>query len=92
MIVTLEEVKNYLRVDIDDDDELISTLMQSAQNLCMDIARIEDETEFDSAGEVAKIAVLYSTAYFFENREESDYHSLTLRLRALLQGLRKAEF
>lgn len=92
MIVTLDEVKNYLRVDTDDEDELISELMKSAQKLCMDVARIEDDAEFDSAGEVAKIAVLYTTAAFYENREESDYHTIILRLRALLEPLRKAAF
>lgn len=39
MIVTLEEMKQYLRVDFDDDDFLIETLITSATRLCMDITR-----------------------------------------------------
>ena len=39
MIVTLEEMKQYLRVDFDDDDSLIETLITSATRLCMDITR-----------------------------------------------------
>ena len=39
MIVTLEEMKQYLRVDFDDDDFLIETLIISATRLCMDITR-----------------------------------------------------
>lgn len=31
MIVTLEEMKQYLRVDFDDDDSLIETLITSAK-------------------------------------------------------------
>lgn len=33
MIVTLEEMKQYLRVDFDDDDSLIETLITSATRL-----------------------------------------------------------
>lgn len=29
MLITLEEMKNYLRVDFDDDDALIETLISS---------------------------------------------------------------
>ena len=39
MIITLEEMKQYLRVDFDDDDFLIETLITSATRLCMDITR-----------------------------------------------------
>lgn len=31
MLVTLEEMKNYLRVDFDDDDALIASLITSAE-------------------------------------------------------------
>ena len=92
MIVTLEEVKVYLRVDTDDEDALILTLMKSAQKLCMDVARIDDETEFDSVGDVAKAAVLYVTAALYENREDYDHHALTLRLRSMLHGIRREVF
>ena len=39
MLVTLEEMKNYLRVDDDEDDGLITTLLASAERMCMDILR-----------------------------------------------------
>ena len=42
MIVSLKEVKNYLRVDFDDDDALIRQLMDTAQKLCMEIVRTDD--------------------------------------------------
>ena len=44
MLVTLEEMKNYLRVDYDDDDSLIETLIASAKRICMDILRVDDES------------------------------------------------
>ena len=37
MLITLEEMKNYLRVDFDDDDALIETLITAATRICMDI-------------------------------------------------------
>lgn len=36
MLITLEEMKNYLRVDFDDDDALIETLITAAARICMD--------------------------------------------------------
>ena len=57
----------------------------------MDILRTDDETALidDRNG---KVALLYAVAYFYEHREDADYHALTLSLRALLQGNRKAGF
>lgn len=91
MLVSLEEAKEYLRVDVDDEDALIETLLAAAQNLCQDVARL-DTDEFEAAGEVAKIAVLFAVGYVYEHREDADAKELTLRLRSLLFGVRKAAF
>lgn len=91
MLVTLEEMKNYLRVDFEDDDALIGDLITSAQRICMDIIRTED-TEVFYACENAKTAVMYTVAYMYEHREEADHHALTLTLRSLLFGARKEAF
>ncbi|MFR5081241.1 MAG: head-tail connector protein [Anaerobutyricum hallii] len=91
MLVTLEEMKNYLRVDYDDDDGLIETLIASAKRICMDILRVDDEALlFDI--ENAKPAIMYSVAYLYEHREEADHHALTITLRSLLFGSRKEVF
>lgn len=42
MIVTLEEMKQYLRVDFPEDDSLIEHLISGAEKMCMDIIRTED--------------------------------------------------
>lgn len=47
MVVTLDEMKKYLRVDFEDDDTLLRNIMESAQTLCMDVARITDEDVFE---------------------------------------------
>ena len=90
-MITLEEAKSYLRVDFDDEDEMIESLIQSSIKHSMDVAGVESEEEL-SKNPNGKIAVLYMTAYLYEHREEADYSELNLTLRALLFGMRKAEF
>ena len=91
MAVTLEAMKNYLRVDYDDDDSLIGHLLHSAEKICMDIIRTDDRNVLEKDGN-AKTAVLYAAAYLYEHREEADHRALTLTLRALLFGARKEAF
>lgn len=62
MVVTLDEMKKYLRVDFEDDDTLLRNIMESAQTLCMDVARITDEDAFEEEP-CARIAVMYAVAY-----------------------------
>ena len=91
MLVTLDEMKKYLRVDFEDDDTLLRNIMESAQTLCMNVARIMDEDVFEEEP-CARIAVMYAVAYFYEHREEADHHALTLLLRSLLFGCRQEGF
>lgn len=90
MVVSLEEMKQYLRVDFGDDDGFITNALRSAESLCADIARLSAE-EF-SETQTAKIAVMYAVAYLYEHREDADHHSLTLSLRSLLEGVRRSKF
>lgn len=91
MIITLEEMKNYLRVDHADDDALIESLISSSERLCMDVARIDNMERFEEQ-ENAKIAVMYAVAYQYEHREEADHNQMLLTLRALLFGIREGEY
>lgn len=90
-IVTVEEMKNYLRVDFDDDDVLLESFIEMGVSLCMDVARCTSREEF-SADTNARIAVMYAVAYLYEHREEADHHQLTLSLRSLLFGMRREGF
>ena len=91
MTVTLEEMKQYLRVDFEDDDAIITALIAGAERLCADILRA-DSTEGLYQVENGKVAVVYAVAYFYENREKADHHALVLTLRSLLFGSRKEMF
>ena len=92
MVVSLDEMKNYLRVDTSEDDNLISTLVKSSENMCLAIARKEEDEIVIENFEEYKVAVLYAAAYLYEHREEADHHELTITLRSMLFGVRKAEF
>lgn len=90
-MISIDEMKNYLRIDFDDDNALLENLIVSSERLCMDIARTEGKEEFESM-ETAKIAVMYAVAYQYEHREDCDHHALAMSLRSLLSGIRKAGF
>lgn len=92
MLVTLPEAKEYLRVDAEDEDTLILNLIGAAQEICMDVARVSEESDFADDLENAKAAVLYTVAYLYEHREEADHRGLMLTLRALLFGVRREGF
>lgn len=47
MFITLDEAKKYLRIDSDDEDDLITVLIDSAEILCKDVARLSDD-EWDA--------------------------------------------
>ena len=76
-MVTLEEMKNYLRVDYEDDDALIENMITAAKRQCMDILRTDSEDDLTVA-QNGKIAVMFTAAYLYEHREEADHHALNL--------------
>lgn len=90
MIVSLDEMKGYLRVDFDDDDRLIEHFIVTGEKLCADIARLSvDEL---STIPSSRISVMYAVAYLYEHREDADHHQLTISLRSLLEGDRRSSF
>ena len=91
MIIRVDEMKQYLRVDSSDEDVLIEQLIQSAEKICQDVARLDEET-FSTESLTTRVAVLYAVAYLYEHREEADHHGLMLSLRSLLFGVREAKF
>ena len=99
-LITLEEAKEYLRVDTADEDTMIGILLTSAKRLCADVARLSDDqwvsinTDEEDAAlaplrETMRVAILYALGYLFEHREEADHHELILTLRSLLFAIRE---
>jgi len=88
MIVSLEEAKQYLRVDGDEEDTLITNFILSAQEICEDVLRIQ-LSELDPIPEVIKQAILYTVAQFYELRENTDIQKIIEMVRRLLFAYRK---
>lgn len=91
MGVTLNEMKNYLRIDSDEDDELIKTLIASAEQSCLNILRTDDLDVLYSSKN-GKPSVMYAVNYMYEHRTDADFKSLALSLRSLLYGERTEVF
>jgi hypothetical protein len=87
-MIPLQEAKNYLRVDWEDDDKLILSLLDTAKKLCMDVGRMNEE-QFAENEETTRQAMLYTISYLYENRNTADFLKLTLVIRALLFAQRE---
>lgn len=89
-MVTLENAKNYLRVDADEDNDLIQSFIDTAYQLSFDVARFDNDELDDSP--LIDTAIYYAIGYLYEHRESADHNALTLTLRSLLFPLRKGGF
>jgi uncharacterized phage protein (predicted DNA packaging) len=87
-VVTLQEVKQYLRIDFEDDDTLLLSFISTAKQLVMDVGRM-DEERFSENEDVVRTAMLYTVSYLYENRNTADFSKLTLTLRAMLFAQRE---
>ncbi len=90
-MITLEDMKQYLRIDFGDDDSLIRDLIAGAERLCMDVARVDSEEALLEL-ENGKIAVYYAVGYMYEHREEADHKQMLLTIRALLFSAHEGGF
>lgn len=70
MIVTVEEMKAQLKVEYDDEDDLIESLIRKAQAAAEDFCRVEFGE--DNAPEPVRLAIMLLVGYYFQNRDVSD--------------------
>lgn len=69
-VLTLEDVKEYVRVDSDDDDTLITLIMEYAKEEIFDSTGVEYQAEGNS--NTYNMAMLIICADRYDNRSSSD--------------------
>ncbi len=69
MILTVREVKNHLRIQHDEEDELISTLIDQAQAVAEDFCRVQFS---NPVPEPVRLAVMLMVSHYYENRDNPD--------------------
>ena len=69
MVLTVDEVKQHLRVEYDEEDELIEKLIQQAQAAAEDFCRVSFE---EDVPEPVRLACLLFVSYHYENRDIPD--------------------
>lgn len=70
VLLNLEDIKTYLRVDSDEDDTLISSLMEYAKEEIFDATGIKEPTENNEA--TYNLAMKIIVADRYENRTSGD--------------------
>jgi uncharacterized phage protein (predicted DNA packaging) len=88
MIVSLEEIKLYLRVDGDEENTLITNFMNSAEEICEGILRFP-LSEFTEVPETVKQAIMYVVANLYEKREAVEMKEVLNVVTRLLFSYRK---
>lgn len=87
-MVTLQEVKQYLRIDFEEEDPLLLSLLATAKQQVMSVGRM-DEAQLSEHEDAARTAILYAVSYLYENRNTADFSKLNLSLRSLLFAQRE---
>lgn len=90
-LLTLQEVKHFLRVDNDEDDALLSSLIKTAQVLTEDIIRCKLEN-YHVVPEPIKQAMLILIATLYEDRQVKSDQKSGLSLGVTLDTVRKMLF
>lgn len=74
-LITLDETKNYLRIDFTEDDLFLNTLIIAARNYCEAVLNkplltsdMTEETTWE-VPETIRIAMLMLISHWYENRE-----------------------
>ena len=96
-MLTLQETKEFLRVDGDDEDALISSLIITAQVLTEDVLR-RPLSEFEKLPDPIKQAMLIIVGTLYEERQVSkdkagvDIKETLDLVRQMLFGYRRSKF
>lgn len=84
MVLTVDEVKQHLRIEYDEEDELIEKLIAQAQAAAEDFCRV---SFVEDVPEPVRLACLLFVSYHYENRDIPDmttYKSMRMAFEHLL--------
>ena len=91
MIVSVDEVKAYLRIDQDEEDVVLESLIRQAQAAAEDYCRVSFG---DDAPEPVRLAVLLFVGFYYENRyvpDRTTYSTMRIAFENLLYPYRDPE-
>ncbi len=91
MIVSVAELKAHLRIQSDEEDTLLDSLLSQAQAAAKDFCRADFGVD---APEPVRLAVLLMASHFYEYRDSSDknaYSTMMNAFHALLYPHRTVE-
>ena len=87
MELKLEQVKNYLRVDTTEDDELILSLLFTAKKLCLGILRVSSFSELGDEHDFDEFKIPEETYQVFYHPEGAAKPIYDLYVKAGAQGI-----
>lgn len=88
MVVTTLEFKAHLRIQYDDEDDYLGSLLRQAQAAAEDFCRV---TFNEAVPEPVRLAVLLMASHYYENRDNPDkqvYLAMRLAFENLLYPYR----
>ena len=91
MIVSLDELKTHLRVEHNEEDEYIETLILQAQTAAEDYCRVSFEEGNEDPPEPVRLAVMLLASFYYENRDIPDmttYKATRMAFESLLYPYR----
>lgn len=99
MIVTVDEVKTHLRIEHDEEDDYIESLIMQAQAEAEDYCRVsfeepDEECVVPDPPEPVRLAVILMTSFYYENRDIPDmttYKATRMAFDSLLYPYRDPE-
>lgn len=88
MVLTLDGVKLYLRIDGDEENTLITNFMLTAEEICEDVLRFPID-DFIEIPDTVKQSILYAISNMYEQRESFDVKLVIETMKRLLFAYRK---
>ena len=83
MVVTVAEAKAHLRLESEEEDAFIESLIEQAQAVAEDYCRVTFESP---APEPVRLAVLLMVAHYYENRDTPE-RQIYVTLRMAFENL-----